>query len=165
MSWFTRRNAKTTTTTTTPRTTLSLNQLESREVPASLKSSFNPVAAAHANPNAAAHANVRAAIVSPTPPVPTTAIAGFVYFDQDASGSLTPSDTLVNGAIEPHQVILRENGVEIQSKSLTQNGTFAFDPVALNGSSTYTVVIDANIVNGPILVSTGALPVNVVIAE
>jgi hypothetical protein len=154
MSWFTRRTAKTTTTT---RTTLSLNQLESREVPASLKSNFNPVAAAHAN--------VRAAIVSPTPPAPTTAIAGFVYFDQDASGSLTPADTLVNGSMEPHQVILRENGVEIQSKSLTQNGTFAFDPVALNGSSTYTVVIDANIVNGPIIVSTGSLPVNVVIAE
>jgi hypothetical protein len=138
MSWFTRRTAKTTTATNL-RTTLSLNQLESREVPASLKSNFNPVAAAHASPNAAAHASANAAIVSPTPNS-SVSISGFVQVDSGA-GVMTPSfatkvTLYVNGSLFG-TVDANPNGSYSFTLSLNQPATYKLQATMADGSSAY----------------------------
>ena len=128
LSWLTRPTTRT--TATKLRTTLSVNQLEAREVPAAgLLGHFNANAAAHANPNALAHANPHAAMISPLPTTQSSSISGLIQLNAGA------------GAVSPWfatTVSLSLNGVVVQTVTANPDGSYQFT-VSLDQPATYTL--------------------------
>lgn len=134
-------------TTSNPfRASLSLYQLESRDVPAA-GPKVNPLAnlpvaaqvshgaetaAAHANPNALAHANANAAfnsVVTP-PPVQTSTISGTVTLDDGVVRTPEFAVTVslyLNGSLDP-----------VQSVPMNPDGTYSFT-FSVDQAASYTV--------------------------
>src|SRR4051812_10289951 len=114
-SWLTGRTTHK--PTTKLRTTLSLESLDSREVPSA--------AALHANPNALLHANPHAAFIAP---VQSSSISGVVQVDSGA------------GATSPYfavTVSLSINGTVVQTVNANPDGSFAFT-LSSGQSGTYS---------------------------
>lgn len=147
-SWF---NRPTTRTIATPKFgfTLSLNQLESRDVPAA-GPKVNPLAdlpvaakvshgaetaAAHANPKALANASAKAAFntVVVDPPAEESTISGLVQLDSGA------------GPMEPWfevTVSLYLNGDLVQSVTANPDGTYSFS-FSIEEAASFTIAAAA----------------------
>ena len=121
-SWLTTRRP-TTVPRTKPRTILSVDQLEARDVPAA--GLFNPVAAAHA----LAHANPNAAFTAPVPTTQSSSISGFILLNSGA-GLAAPSFAAT--------VSLSLNGTVVQTVTANPDGSFKFT-VSLDQPATYTL--------------------------